>query len=65
MSKPALATLTVECPSCNRPYLMDRSRWPSKRSGEPLDCRGCGAETPTRKWTLMHVPWLRVVEEGV
>ena len=57
----ALSSLTIECPSCNRPYLVHPSEWQSKRSGTPLGCRGCGAMAPTKRWVLRNVPWLKVV----
>ncbi len=54
--------LTVECPGCRRSWLLPRDKWPSKKSGEPLGCAGCGTYVPTREWALLDVEWLRVVE---
>jgi len=59
-SKP-FTILTIECPGCRRFWHLPRDKWPSKKSGKPLGCAGCGTYVPTREWSLLHVPWLGIV----
>lgn len=54
------ADIIIECPTCNRPSIISREKWTSKRTGKRLICMRCLDKATTKQWRLVSVPWLRV-----